>query len=164
MGCAVGDFDNDGHPDLFLANFGSDELWRNNGDGSFTDVTATAGIGDDLWSVSAAFVDYDRDGLLDLYVARYVLDPNSSGCFDNSGRADYCSPQNFDAAPDALYHNEGGGRFRDVSAESGITAASGPGLGVVCADFTNDGWDDVYVANDGTPNFLWINRHDGTFL
>ncbi len=163
MGCAVGDFNNDGHPDLFLANFGSDQLWRNNGDGTFTDVTATAGVGDDLWSVSAAFVDYDRDGLLDLYVARYVLDPNSSGCFDTSGRADYCSPQNFDPAPDVLYHNEGGGRFRDVSAESGITAASGPGLGVVCADFTGDGWDDVYVANDGTANLLWVNRHDGTF-
>ncbi len=163
MGCAVGDFDNDGHPDLFLANFGADQLWRNNGDGTFTDVTAAAGVGDDLWSVSAAFADYDRDGLLDFYVARYVLDPNSSGCFDTSGRPDYCSPQNFEPAPDTLYHNEGGGRFRNVSSESGITAVSGPGLGVVCADFTDDGWDDVYVANDGAPNFLWINQRDGTF-
>ena len=163
MGCTVGDFNNDGHPDLFLANFGSDQLWRNNGDGTFTDVTAAAGVGDDLWSVSAAFFDYDRDGLLDLYVVRYVLDPDSSGCLDLSGRAEYCSPQNFEPAPDVLYHNEGGGRFRDVSGASGITAASGPGLGVVCADFTNDGWDDVYVANDGAPNFLWVNQHDGTF-
>ena len=118
MGCAVGDFDNDGHLDIFLANFGADQLWRNNGDGTFTDVSAMAGVGDDLWSVSAAFTDYDRDGLLDLYVTRYVLDPDSSGCFDTSGRPDYCSPQNFEPAPDVLYHNEGGGRFKNVSGAS----------------------------------------------
>ena len=163
LGCAVGDYDNDGDPDLYVTNFGADELWRNNGDGTFTDVTAAAGIDESLWSVSAAFLDYDRDGLLDLYVVNYVLDPNSSGCFDNSGRPEYCSPQGFLPAPDALYHNEGDGRFRDVSVESGIAGAPGPGLGVICADFNDDGWVDVYVANDGARNDLWINSHDGTF-
>jgi len=163
MGCAVGDFDNDGHPDIFLANFGPDQLWRNNGDGTFTDVTAAAGISNVLWSVSAAFFDYDRDGLLDLYVVNYVLDPNSAGCYDAAGRPEYCGPQNFVPAPDVLWHNDAGGRFRNVSVESGIAAVPGPGLGVVCADFNDDGWDDVYVANDAAGNFLWINRHDGTF-
>ncbi len=163
MGCAVGDYDNDGYPDLFLANFGPDQLWHNNGDGTFTDVTESSGIDNDLWSVSASFFDYDRDGLLDLYVINYLLDPNSASCYDMAGRVDYCGPQNFLPAPDKLFHNQGNGRFRDVSVASGIAAAPGPGLGLVCADLNQDGWDDVYVANDQDRNFLWINRQDGTF-
>ncbi len=164
LGCAVGDYDNDGDSDLYVTNFGPDKLWRNNGDGTFSDVSTAAGIDNDLWSVPAAFVDYDRDGLLDLYVGNYVLDPNSASCYDTAGRRDYCGPQNFLPAVDTLYHNEGDGRFRDVSAAAGITAASGPAFGIVCADFNGDGWDDVYVANDGTNNLLWINQQDGTFV
>ncbi len=163
MGCANGDYDNDGDQDLYVTNLGPDRLLRNNGDGTFSDVTDAAGIRNDLWAVSAAFFDYDRDGLLDLFVSNYVLDSGSARCYDNSGRPDYCGPESFPPSPDKLFHNEGGGRFRDVSVESGIASAPGPGLGVVCADFNRDGWDDVYVANDGAANFLWINRHDGTF-
>ncbi len=163
MGCVNGDYDNDGDQDLYVTNFGPDRLLRNNGDGTFSDVTEVAGIRNDLWAVSAAFFDYDRDGLLDLYVGNYVLDSGSARCFDVSGRPDYCGPESFPPSPDKLFHNEGGGRFRDVSVESGIGSLPGPTLGVYCADFDGDGWDDVYVANDGAANFLWINRHDGTF-
>ncbi len=163
MGCAVGDYDNDGDLDLYLTNLAADELWRNEGDATFTDVTAAAGLDNRLWSVSAGFFDYDRDGRLDLYVANYVLDPDSARCYDLAGRPDYCGPDRLPPAPDKLYRNLGGGRFRDVSAESGIAAIAGPGLGVLCADLDNDGWQDVYVANDMARNFLWINRGDGSF-
>ncbi|MHC4416946.1 MAG: FG-GAP repeat domain-containing protein, partial [Planctomycetota bacterium] len=163
MGCAVGDYDNDGDPDLYLANFGPDQLWRNNGDGTFTDVTEQAGIVSDLWSASVSFFDYDRDGLLDVYVTDYLLDPNAARCLDMAGRVDYCGPTARPPAPDKLFHNEGGGRFRDVSEPSGIASVAARGLGVVCADLNGDGWDDIYVANDADRNLLWMNRHDGTF-
>jgi hypothetical protein len=168
MGVAVGDYDNDGDPDLFVTNFGPDTLYRNEGDGTFRDVTAgtlaDAG-GDHGWSTSAAFVDYDRDGLLDLFVARYVnfsLRENKV-CHSPSGRRDYCGPQSFDPVPDVLYRNRGDGTFSDATVEAGIHRAYGSGLGVVCADFNADGWPDVYVANDGNANQLWMNRADGTF-
>ena len=163
MGCVVGDYDNDGDLDLYLTNLEGDRLWRNNGDATFTDVTEAAGIDNEMWSVSASFFDYDRDGWLDLYVANYVLDPGSAHCYDLAGRPDYCGPQRMPPAPDKLYRNLGNGRFRDVSADSGIADVAGPGLGVLCADLDGDGWQDVYVANDMARNFLWINNRDGTF-
>ena len=165
MGAAVGDYDNDGDLDLFVTSFGSETLFRNNGNGTFTDVTKEAGVSDPLWSTSAVFFDYDRDGDLDLFVANY-LDFTIAGnkkCTDTAGAPDYCGPRNYRPAPDRLYRNEGNGRFTDVTEASGISRADGAGLGVVADDYNNDGWLDLYVANDATPNQLWMNHHDGTF-
>jgi hypothetical protein len=165
MGVAVGDYNNDGHPDLYVTNFGSNILYRNNGDGTFTNVTKEAGVEDGGWSTSAAFVDYDRDGLLDLYVAHY-LDFTVKGnreCSDVTGQRDYCAPNAYKAVRHRLYHNLGNGKFKDVTQAAGIGGASGPGLGVACADFNGDGWPDIYVANDGAANFLWLNNGNGTF-
>jgi len=165
MGVAVGDYDNDGDLDLFVTSFGADTLFRNNGDGTFTDVTKTAGVSDPFWSTSATFFDYDRDGDLDLFVANY-LDFTLAGnktCTDGSGARDYCGPRTYRPAPDRLYRNDGNGHFTDVTEASGISRADGAGLGVVAGDYNNDGWLDLYVANDATPNQLWINKHDGTF-
>jgi hypothetical protein len=165
MGVATGDYDGDGHPDLFLTGLGSDILYRNNGDGTFTDATSLAGVSGDRWSTSAAFVDYDRDGHLDLFVANY-LDFSFAGnrrCVDPVGAPDYCSPRVYRPVPDRLYRNLGNGRFADVTESAGIAKADGAGLGVAAADYNRDGWPDLYVANDATPNQLWINRRDGTF-
>ena len=165
MGVAVGDYDNDGHPDLYVTNFGSNVLYHNNGDGTFTDVTREAGVDDPRWSTSAAFLDYDRDGKLDLFVANYVdftLKGNKK-CYAPTGEPDYCAPAAYRPVPCRLFHNEGHGKFVDVTASSGIGSAFGPGLGVVCADFNGDGLIDIYVANDGAANLLWINKGDGTF-
>jgi hypothetical protein len=165
MGAAVADYDNDGDLDLFLTSFGPDALFRNNGDGTFTDVTSEAGVTDPLWSTSAAFVDYDRDGDLDLFVANY-LDftlADNKVCADSVGSRDYCSPRTYKPVPDRLYRNEGNGRFTNVTESAGIARADGAGLGVTTGDYDGDGWLDLYVANDATPNQLWINRHDGTF-
>ena len=165
MGAAVGDYDNDGDLDLLVTSFGPETLYRNNGNGTFTDVTKEANVSDPLWSTSAAFFDYDRDGDLDLFVANY-LDFTIAGnktCTDTLGAPDYCGPRNYRPVPDRLYRNDGNGRFTDVTEASGISRADGAGLGVVAADYNNDGWLDLYVANDATPNQLWINRHDGTF-
>jgi hypothetical protein len=164
MGAATGDYDGDGDVDLFLTSFGPDVLYRNNGDGTFTDVTAAANVSDDLWSTSAAFVDYDRDGRLDLFVANYV-DFSIAGnrrCADSVGAPDYCSPRVYRPVPDRLYRNLGDGRFADVTEPAGIAKADGAGLGVATGDYNRDGWPDLYVANDATPNQLWINRRDGT--
>jgi hypothetical protein len=166
MGVAVGDYDNDGFLDLLVTAFGPSTLLHNNGDGTFTDVTSQAGVADAGWSTSAAFVDYDRDGDLDLFVARYV-DFTPAGnklCNDSAGARDYCSPRAFHPVPDRLFRNEGGGRFVDVTSAAGISKAFGNGLGVACGDYNGDGWPDLYVANDGTPNQLWLNQHDGTFV
>ncbi len=165
MGCAVGDYDNDGDLDLYVTNFGPNRLYRNNGDGTFTDVSAFAVPSEDRWSTSAAFLDYDRDGALDLYVANYVnfrLHENKI-CYSPGGRRDYCGPQSFDPVTDRLFHNNGDGTFADVTAEAGIDRAAGSGLGVVAADFNGDGFPDIYVANDGNANQLWVNQGDGTF-
>jgi hypothetical protein len=163
MGCAVGDIDNDGDLDLFVSNWGPDTLWRNDGRGGFSDISEAAGIGDAGFGTSAAFLDYDRDGWLDLFVARYVdFDPQLR-CTQEGGRRDYCGPTQFEAVHALLYRNERGARFRDVSREAGIAAVADAGLGVVAADFDDDGWIDVFVANDADPNHLWINQRDGTF-
>jgi hypothetical protein len=165
MGVAVGDYNNDGYPDLYLTNFGANILYRNNGDGTFSDVTRDAGVADGGWSTSAAFVDYDKDGFLDLYIARY-LDFTVRGnkeCFTPTGERDYCAPSAYKPVPHHLYRNLGNGRFEDVTQTAGIAAAMGPGLGVACADSNGDGWPDIYTANDGAANFLWLNNGNGTF-
>ena len=165
MGAAAADYDGDGDVDLLVTTFGPETLYRNNGDGTFTDVTKAAGVSDDLWSTSAAFVDHDRDGDLDLFVANY-LDfalARNRVCHDSVGARDYCGPRVYRPVPDRFYRNDGGGRFTDATEAAGISRADGAGLGVVAGDFNADGWLDLYVANDATPNQLWINRHDGTF-
>jgi hypothetical protein len=165
MGVATGDFNNDGCIDLYLTNLGPNQLFRNNCDGTFTDVSRSSRTDDPSWSVSASFLDYDRDGWLDLFVGNY-LDwrlASSMPCFSPSGRPDYCSPNVFQPQPSRLYHNNRNGTFTDVTASSGISREFGPALGVSTADFNGDGWIDLYVANDGQPNQLWINQHDGTF-
>ena len=166
MGVAVGDFDNDGWVDLYVANFGQNRLWRNLGDGRFEDVTAASGTGDEAWSVSASFVDFDRDGWLDLYVANYVdySLQNNTRCFARSTRRDYCGPASFPAARDRLYRNLGSGRFEEVSAKLLSNYQAGAGLGVVSGDFNGDGRIDIYVANDGDANQLWLAREDGSFV
>ena len=166
MGVATGDYDNDGFLDLFITSFGAVTLLHNNGDGTFTDVTKAAGLSDPQWSTSAAFVDYDRDGDLDLFVANYV-DFTLAGnklCNDSVGARDYCSPRAFRPVPSRLFRNDGGGRFTDVTERAGITKAYGAGLGVSVGDYNGDGWLDLYVANDGNANQLWINHRDGTFV
>jgi hypothetical protein len=165
MGAAVADYDNDGDLDLFVTSFGPEVLYRNNGNGTFTDVTAAAKVSDELWSTSAAFVDYDRDGDLDLFVANYLdftLTDNKV-CADALGARDYCGPRSYRPVPDKLYRNDGNGTFTNVTDAAGIARADGAGLGVATGDFNRDGWPDLYVANDATPNQLWINRRDGTF-
>ena len=165
MGAAVGDIDNDGDLDLYVTNFGPNVLYRNNGDGTFTNVTAEAGADDDRWSTSATFFDYDRDGYLDLFVAHYV-DFTLRGnipCFDPTGAPDYCNPVVYQPLPDRLFRNEGGGTFADVTTQAGLGAAFGSGLGVVASDFNADDWPDLFVANDGNANQLWMNQRDGTF-
>jgi hypothetical protein len=166
MGAAVGDYDNDGYLDLFVTGFGAATLFHNNGDGTFTDVTAKAGLADPLWSTSAAFVDYDRDGRLDLFVAHYLDFSIASNkvCHDAVGARDYCSPRAYQPVPSTLYHNDGDGHFSNATEKAGIGKAFGAGLGVAMGDYNGDGWPDLYVANDATPNQLWINRHDGTFV
>ncbi|MGH9340539.1 MAG: CRTAC1 family protein [Acidobacteriota bacterium] len=165
MGAAVGDYDNDGDPDLYVTNFGSNVLYRNNGDGTFSDVTREAGVDDPRWSTSAAFLDYDRDGDLDLFVTNYINFSVAANrtCYDPAGARDYCNPSVYSPVPDRLFRNEGAGQFSEATEAAGITLAYGPGLGVVCADFNADGWTDIYVANDGTANLLWINQGNGTF-
>jgi enediyne biosynthesis protein E4 len=166
MGAATGDVDGDGDWDLFVTTYGADVLYRNNGNGTFTDVTAEAGVSDPFWSTSAAFLDADRDGDLDLFVANYLEAPLAAArrCTDATGARDYCGPRAFRSAPDRLYRNDGRGRFTDVTVAAGIARADGNGLGVVTGDYDGDGWIDVYVANDATPNQLWRNQRDGTFV
>ncbi len=165
MGVAVGDYDGDQDLDFYLTNFGENVLYRNNGDGTFSDVTRASGTGDERWSTSAAFLDYDRDGDLDLFFLNYIdfsLAGNKT-CYDAVGALDYCNPNLFRPLPDRLLRNDGRGMFVDVTENSRLGSAVGPGLGVICADFDLDGWIDVYVANDGAPNYLWMNQRDGSF-
>ncbi|MCA1563152.1 MAG: CRTAC1 family protein [Acidobacteria bacterium] len=167
MGVATGDYDNDGDVDVYLTSFGLDALYRNDGNGRFTDVTAQAegGLNDPRWTTSAAFLDYDRDGDLDLFVTAYI-DFTVAGhkvCRDSAGAHTYCTPTAFRPLPHRLYRNNGDGTFADVSEAAGISKNFGNGLGVAAADYDGDGWIDLYVANDATANQLWINRRNGTF-
>lgn len=166
MGVAVGDYDNDGRPDMYVSGYGHSLLLHNTGRGGFADVTSQARVGDDgNWATSAAFVDYDRDGKLDLIVVNYVdfKVATNQHCFAVSGPPDYCGPTSYKGVPARLYHNLGGGRFADVTQSSGFGAVRGPGLGVACADLDGDGWPDIFVANDQSVNTLWLNQHNGTF-
>jgi hypothetical protein len=160
MGAAVGDVDNDGDEDLYVTHYGPNTLFRNAGDGRFQDDTPRARCAGSGWSSSAAFFDLDRDGFLDLLVARYV-DWKPKACFDQAGRPDYCGPKSFPPQHDLLFRNEGG-TFHDASRAAGLAAQAAAGLGVVCADLDEDGWQDVYVANDAYANHLWLNQRDGT--
>ncbi|MBZ5681356.1 MAG: CRTAC1 family protein [Acidobacteriia bacterium] len=164
MGVAVGDYDNDGWPDIYLANVTGNQLFHNNGNGTFTDATAKAGVaggmwkGKKMWSVAAAWVDYNNDGLLDLFVSNYVeweVD-HDPVCVTGKER-DYCDPKWYKPLPNTLYRNNGDGTFSDVSAESGIAEHLGKGMGVAIADFDGDGYPDIFVANDKSPNFLFHN-------
>ena len=165
MGAATGDFDNNGCVDLYLTSLGPNALFRNNCDGTFTDVSKASGTADPSWTVSAAFLDYDRDGWLDLFAGNYLgwRADASAPCPTPSGRPDYCSPNTFQPQQSRLYHNNGNGTFTDASTKAGIAHDFGPALGVSTADFNRDGWIDVYVANDGQPNLLWMNQRNGTF-
>ena len=166
MGIAAGDVDNDGRVDLYRTALGPNQLFRNDGDGTFTDVTDESGAGDPRWSVSASFVDFDRDGWLDLYVGNYLDHRPGTPqpeCFTRTGERDYCGPSAWAPVPDRLYRNRGDGTFVDVTAEAGVAREYGAALGVTAFDADGDGWTDVYVANDGEPNQLWINHGDGTF-
>ena len=166
MGVAAGDVDNDGRVDLYLTKFNApNELWHNNGDGTFADWSARSRTNHTSWSTSAAFVDIDRDGWLDLYVAsylRYSLE-NHAPCSSAAGARDYCTPDSYQPLPGRLYLNRRDGTFADVSVTSGIAREYGPGLGLATADFNGDGWIDIYVANDGKENQLWTNRRNGAF-
>lgn len=161
MGVATADYDNDGDVDLYLTGLGSNVLLQNDGRGRFRDVTQAAGVAGSGWSTSATFIDIDADGHLDVFVTRYLdWDPaRERECYSLTGQVDYCSPKNYDAPThDLLFRNLGDGTFADLSHAAGLTAAVGNGLGVVADDVNGDGWMDVFVANDGTPNHLWINR------
>jgi len=167
MGIAVGDYDNDGFPDLFVLGYGRCILYHNNGNGRFSDVTARAGVENKgRWASSAAWFDYDNDGKLDLIIANYVdWAPESDfWCGDHGpGMRSYCHPNDYQPQPPTLYHNNGDGTFTDVSKESKIALKPGNGLGIVTFDYDNDGWQDVFIANDAWPNSLFHNDHDGTF-
>jgi hypothetical protein len=164
MGVAVGDYDNDGFPDIYVTNFGRNILYHNNGDGTFTDVTRKAGVGAAGWSTSAGFLDYDNDGHLDLFVTRYLdWTPEKSKTCGRVAEPMYCPPGEFGSATSILYHNRGDGTFENVSAASGISSKPCHGLGVAFADYDGDGFTDIFVANDAIEQFLWHNNGNGTF-
>ena len=166
MGAAAGDFDNDGKPDLFVAGVNRNMLYRNRGDGTFEDVTESAGIRSGEWAVAAGWFDFDRDGLLDLWVVHYAKFSvaESRYCGDQSrGIRIYCHPKYFQPLASTLYRNLGHGKFQDASQKAGIASFAGRGMSVAFADYDHDGWPDVFVTNDNMPNFLFHNKHDGTF-
>jgi hypothetical protein len=171
MGCAVGDFNNDGFDDLYVTSIGPDHLFKNNGNGTFTDVTQKAGVSDPRFSTGAAFIDFDNNGLLDLFVTNYVgFDLNHLPTFGEGPTCQFkgvpvqCGPRGLPGAGDSLFRNNGDGTFTDVSKNAGVADARGYyGLDVVSSDFDGDGWVDIFVANDSTPNFLYHNNGNGTF-
>jgi len=167
QGVAVGDFDNDGYPDMLVTGYGRAILYHNNGNGTFTDVTARAGVGDEgNWSTSAGWFDYDKDGYLDLVICNYIkwTPQTNLWCGEHKpGYRAYCHPDNYRGEQIKLYHNNHDGTFTDVSDASGVGKPEAKGMGVVLADMNNDGWPDIVIANDTWPNFLFLNNHDGTF-
>jgi len=169
VGCAVADYDNDGYQDLYVTNYGPNVLYHNNGDGTFTDVTQKAGVGDPLWSTSCAFLDYDNDGDVDLYVVNYLeFSVETSTWWEVNGVRTYCSPPDqfagsvFHGEPDTLYRNNGDGTFTEITKEAKISCI-GVGLAVAVGDYNNDGYADIYVANDMEQHYLFKNNGDGTF-
>ena len=166
MGAAAGDINNDGLPDLYVSNLGSNQMYLNKGGGKFVDVTKESGTDDPRWTTSASFFDYDRDGWLDLMIVNYAdfSINNSPTCYAATTAKDYCTPRVFRAPGNRLFHNKGNGIFEDVTTAARIDKEFGHGLGIVTADFNGDGWIDVYVANDGDPNQLWTNQKNGTFV
>jgi hypothetical protein len=166
MGVGAGDYDNDGDVDLLVTALGGNILLAGDGQGHFTDVTGKAGVASSGWNTSAAFLDYDADGWLDLFVVRYLNWQKSAEveCYSLAGTPDYCSPRTYDLpSSSTLFHNNGNGTFTDISDRAGLRGAVGNGLGVVAGDIDGDGRIDVFVANDGTPNHLWMNRGGGRF-
>jgi len=168
FGVAVADYDNDGYDDIFICNAGENALYHNNGDGTFTDVTAGSGLDhkpENVLSVGAAWFDYDNDGLLDLIVTNYTAwtPETDKHCFMDTEHEEYCSPTVYKSVPSRLYRNLGNGHFEDVTEASGIGKALGKGMGISIADFNGDGRMDIFVANDTEPNFLFINQGNGTF-
>ncbi len=160
MGVAAGDYDNDGWVDLYLTRFGANRMLRNRGDGTFADVSRETGTDEPSWGVPASFLDFDRDGWLDLFVGNYLnytLDTHTQ-CYNRSGPPDYCPPEVSPPAPSRLYRNRGDGTFADVTAAAGLGRDFGPALGAASADFDNDGWIDLFVANDQQENQLWVNQ------
>ena len=167
LGCVWGDYDNDGFPDLFITQYGGNVLYHNNGDGTFTDVTDKAGVAgleSGKFHSGATFFDYDRDGRLDLYVGSYVaLEPNGPLYCMLGNVESSCPPTAYEGSPAALYHNNGDGTFTNVTKAAGIFQPKGKNLSVAAADYDNDGWPDIFVANDGVEAYLYHNQHDGTF-
>jgi len=167
QGVAIGDFDNDGFPDIYVTGYGRAILYRNNDDGTFTDVTAKAGVADDgNWSSSAGWFDFDKDGWLDLLVTNYIdwSPKNNIYCGEHKpGFRSYCNPNNYRGQKTKLYRNNHDGTFTDVSEKSGVGLPESKGMSMLLADLNNDGWPDIAVANDTWPNFLFENKHDGTF-
>ena len=166
MGVAAADYDNDGFVDLYVTSYGQNHLYHNNGDGTFTDVTKKLGVAGGGWSTSAGWIDYDRDGRLDLFVARYLdwdFEKGAALCGDSRGTRAYCHPDNFKGATNILYHQKADGTFEDVSVKAGIADPDGKALGVAFADFDNDGFMDIFVANDSVRQSLYRNKGNGTF-
>ena len=170
MGVCVADYDNDGFQDVYLTAFGPNALFRNNGNGTFTDVTPAAGVGDTRWSTDCAFGDYDRDGDVDLYVANYVTfdestvpKPGSRETAATGSMPVMCGPRGLPGEADVLYRNDGNGTFTDVTSRAGIRDPGYYGFGVLFTDLDDDGWPDIFVANDSVPNLFFRNNRNGTF-
>src|SRR4029077_9941305 len=168
VGVAIGDVDNDGRPDVLITQFTGARLLHNEGGGKFRDITAEAGIANPHWGASAAFVDYDRDGRLRLVIVNYLYYDKSWPCNGTDGTREFCGPRTFPGTIPRLFHNLGPEdgkpvRFADVTVPAGLATKAAPGLGVYAADLTGDGWPDLLIANDGTPNHFWVNQKDGTF-
>ena len=162
MGVTVGDYDNDGYEDIYVTNWNSAILYHNNGDGTFTDVTEAAGVQNNHFGVGAAFLDYDRDGRLDLFVGNYLkFDPNSKKPYYSAEA--FAGPLDYEGDASRLFHNNGDGTFTDVSEKAGVANPNGRAMGVTVGDYDNDGWPDIYIANDAMESYLYHNNHDGTF-